>query len=242
VSKPVEEDAPTQIGPAPGMPTRGASSDFDTTLETQTEPVGHRDSRRPAKMGVFTLGPTEPKAPPPPRPVYDEGETSELSAVSRVSRGWTGLQPPARRGLWIVLAIVVLGLAVLLMPDAVKSRIGALFSSESAPGSTVPSRTAEPGSDAYEPPPPAEGSQTEEAPRKATAAPAAQGDAPRAPRARPPRSAPPSTIQGNPEGQAPKSPSEDPSAPAEPSQGPAEVDPSIQPLELAPPSTEGEEQ
>jgi len=242
VSKPVEEDAPTQIGPAPGMPTRGASSDFDTTLETQTEPVGHRDSRRPAKMGVFTLGPTEPKAPPPPRPVDDEGETSELSAVSRVSRGWTGLQPPARRGLWIVLAIVVLGLAVLLMPDAVKSRIGALFSSESAPGSMVPSRTAEPGSDAYEPPPPAEGSQTEEAPRKATAAPAAQGDAPRAPRARPPRSAPPSTIQGNPEGQAPKSPSEDPSAPAEPSQGPAEVDPSIQPLELAPPSTEGEEQ
>jgi len=245
VPKPVAEDGPTQIGPAPGMSARAAPPDFDSTVETQSEP---REPRRSPKMGVFTLGPSQPKAATAARPAEEEGETSEISSVSRVSRVWGGLKPPARRGLWIVLAIVILGVAVLFMPEALKSRLGSLFSSLSlpvsqpAPASTPPSGAAEPESEAYEPPPPAEGSEPEETPQKAAPAPSSPNEAPRTPRARPAKTGQTPAIQGNPEGQAPKAPSEEPPEPAEPSQGPAEVDPSIQPLELSPPTTDGEEQ
>jgi serine/threonine protein kinase, bacterial len=237
IARPVAEDAPTQIGPIPGMPARGAAPGFDSTLATQPEP---RETRRPAKMGVFTLGPAQRKAAAPARPVEDELETSEISSVSRVSRAWTGLQPPARRGLWIVLGIVILGLAVLFMPESLKSKLGALFQLDS--DSAMPAGSVEPSSDAYEPPPPGEGSEPAAAPRKASSAPSSPGEASRAPRARPPKSGQPSALQGNPGGQALKPADEAPAEPAEPSQGPAEVDPSIQPLELSPPSLDGEEQ
>jgi serine/threonine-protein kinase len=245
-----QEDAPTQIGPVPGMPASADSTELETTtLETQAPA---REPRRPAKMGVFTLGPSEPKTTPTTQPVEDDREPSEVSHVSRVSRGWSGLQPPARRGLWIVLGIVILGLVVLFMPESVKSKIGSLFSSgpssetSPTPASTGPSGTPEPGSEAYEPPPPAEGSLQEEAAQKASPEPSDPGEAPRAPRPRPPKVGQAPAGQENPEGQAAKAtdgvPAEVPAEPSEPSQGPAEVDPSIQPLELSPPSTDGEEQ
>jgi serine/threonine protein kinase len=247
VARPVAEDAPTQIGPAPGLPMGADTPDSDTTLETQPAP---RESRRPAKMGVFTLGPAEPKAAasaPEPKPAEDDSENSELSSVSRVSRAWTSLQPPARRGLWIVLGIVILGLAVLFMPESLKSKIGSLVSSPSS-APLGPAGSAEPSSEAYEPPPPSEDAPAEASGQKASPASANPGEAPKPPRPRPPKAAAqPSDAPApaSPDGQAPNPPQEaapEPSEPSEPSQGPAEVDPSIRPLEDSVPSTDGEEQ
>ncbi|WP_240486634.1 serine/threonine-protein kinase [Hyalangium minutum] len=256
VAKPFAEDAPTQIGPVPGLAAAGADDAPDKT--TIDAPSSAREPRRPAKMGVFTLGPTESQAAasaPETKPTEDDSETSELSSVSRVSRAWTGLRPPARRGLWIVLGIVILGLAVLFMPESLKSKIGSLFSSSSS-APTKPTGSAEPSSEAYEPPPPSEDAPPEEPTQKAAPSPNPAGEAPRPPRPRPPKAVPQpseapakSESPANPEEQAPKPAEEavqevapEPTEPTEPSQGPAEVDPSIRPLEDSPPSTDGEEQ
>jgi serine/threonine-protein kinase len=290
---PLEEDAPTQIGPVPGMSERSAAGEPET-----------RESRRSPKMGMFTLGATESQAHAGARPREDEGETSEVSQVSRVSRAWGAVRPPARRGLWFVLAIVVLGFAVLLMPESLRSRLGALFSSaghwvserlsspapQPAPDTPAPvqgSGTVEPSPDAYEPPPPAEGTAAEEpaerasppptppvvAPRtrtqepsntkpseaavepeetvadpgetavEETLAPSQRGPAAtRTPRGRYPRTGKVPASQAKPVVPAPTEPVEEAPALEEPSKGPAEIDPSIQPLELAPPATDSEQQ
>jgi serine/threonine protein kinase len=295
-----DDTAPTQIGPPPaGKPPRPASP----------EPEAQEGARRPAKMGVFTLGPAEPPKPPEPRPeVPDEpSAVSEVSEVSRVSRVLKGLNPPARRGLWFIFFVVLAGLAVLFMPQTLRTRIGALFSSASeqltpppapqpSPDQAAPAVVpgSEPPPDAYEPPPPAEGSAApEEPPSKAVVAPPtptlappqpkkptpstsstdpagvkpptgtlkkpqgpgapkapteavteesdsleAPSELPKTPKA--PRRSP--VIQGKPEGKGEETPAEEETEPEEPSVGPAEVDPSIRPLEdTLPNSTEGEQ-
>jgi serine/threonine protein kinase len=265
-----DADSPTQIGPVPGMPAPSRPS----TPEPEA-----RESRRPAKMGVFTLGPSEPQAPAAPKPQEEDSEISEVSQVSRVSRSLVGLNGRSRRGLWMVAAIVLVGLAVLFMPEALKSRIGALFSEhlsqpppEAVPGPPAPSpdpSSPQPAQDAYEPPPPAEGSDSHEAaapaetprpkkpgpaaaprkPAEAVAEPSEEAQAEPSETAADPSGqtgtpqAPPVThekapaIQGKPDGRSVKEPAEEAPEPSEPSVGPAEVDPSIQPLELTPPST-----
>ncbi|WP_224248678.1 serine/threonine-protein kinase [Hyalangium gracile] len=195
-----EEDAPTQIGPVPGM-----QAERPSTPEPEV-----RESRRNPRMGVFTLGPAEPPVPAAPKPREEEPEISELSEVSRVSRvsrALQGLNRPSRRGLWLVAAIVLVGLAVLFMPEALRSRIGSLFSSagqwaaerssepKAVPGppETAPTPTPTPPSpDAYEPPPPAEESApAEPAEKAANAAPETVTPEKSEPSAAPSRTAPP---------------------------------------------------
>ncbi|MBN1210418.1 MAG: serine/threonine protein kinase [Myxococcaceae bacterium] len=163
----VDDDAPTQVGIVRGAPERSP----------EPEP---RESRRPPKMGIYTLGPVAPKAPAEPRSIPEDSETvetslvSEVSRVSRVSMALTALHRPARRTLWLIGAMVLAGLAVLFMPASLRSRLGAWFTSAGqsasqqlapppepqaapppAPAPTAPSPAAPPA-DAYEPPPPAE--------------------------------------------------------------------------------------
>ncbi|WP_224362020.1 serine/threonine-protein kinase [Hyalangium versicolor] len=299
-----EEDAPTQIGPIPGMP-----SEAETTLPPASDP---REGRRNPRMGVFTLGPTESPSGSASRSRHDDGEfseTSEVSRVSRVSRALMALQKPSRRGLWIVGAIVLVGLAVLFMPEALRDRMGSVFSSagqwaserfshsdpQAVPGppespAVLTPTPAPPSQEAYEPPPPAQGSGAEDAvgdpantpaapaetvrpkkqgpsaasiqnapPRKPVRAvakpavddtaaepseadaepteadPAAEEETVPEPQTKPARTP---VIQGKPAGRAAKAPAEEAPEPPEPHVGPAEVDPSIQPLEESPPTDE----
>jgi serine/threonine-protein kinase len=259
-----EEDSPTQVGPVPGM----SPSARPATAEPEA-----RESRRPPKMGVFTLGPSEPKASAAPSSREEDSGISEVSEVSRVSRTLVGLNGRPRRGLWIVAAMVLVGLVVLFLPDSVKSQIAALLSQPQPQGTPAPATappepsTAKPSQDAYEPPPPAEAGEkpststeaatpkkpgpsatsihTAKKPAEAVAKPSEEtsdtaedsseeaGTA-HAPPARPAKAP---ASQGKPEGRAPKEPVEEAPEPAEPSVGPAEVDPSIKPMELTPPST-----
>ncbi len=269
------EDEATQVSPP------------EIVKQARSAPEPEAANRRPARMGVFTLGPVEP--PPGAKPEErEDSEVSEVSRVSRVSRALKAMDRPSRRGLWILLGIVVLaGMGVLFMPEALRSRLGSLFSSagswvsdkaSDAPPRAVPSSQGiptgdpeTPPSDAYEPPPPGEGSADEPeepapAPVKATPAPtppAAPTPKPRkpesaaspeavakpAPAPKKPASAP--AIQAKPAVPEPEAVeetgeetdgtiegSEGTEEPAEPSVGPAEVDPSIQPLELSPPEEE----
>ncbi|MFL5344804.1 MAG: protein kinase domain-containing protein [Hyalangium sp.] len=277
----VDQDSPTQIGPAPGMPAPGRSA----TAEPEA-----RESRRPPKMGVFTLGPSEPRASPPPNSRDEDSEiseVSEVSRVSRVSRALQGLDGRSRRGLWIVAAILAVGVIVLLLPESVKGRVEALFSSkpwtsepQAGPGpaaATPEPSTAKPSQEAYEPPPPAEGGEpqaaeekpshateaerpkkpgpsaasihvpkmsaepvakpTEEAAEEPSQAPEDSPEQEATAPAQPPKPEKAPAIQAKPEGRTPKQPAEEAAEPEEPSVGPAEVDPSIKPLELSPPTT-----
>jgi serine/threonine-protein kinase len=260
--EPPAEDEATQVSPP------------EIIKQARSAPEPEAGNRRPAKMGVFTLGPVEP----PSRPVTEEREEpepSEVSRVSRVSRALMGLDQPSRRGLWILLAIVILaGIGILFMPEALRSRLAAFFSSvgswvsdKAAPGNTpkaVPSSqgfpTGEPqvpSADDYEPPPPGEGSSEPEeadppAPqtpksRKSEAPKATEAAAKSATASKKPASAPGISAKPAVPTPAPVEGAEEPEEagitegteePAEPSVGPAEVDPSIQPLELSPPDEE----
>jgi hypothetical protein len=230
---------------------------------------GDHETRRPAKRGSFTLGSEASQEATGPQRLEDDGETSEISEVSRVTQAGGALKQRARRGLWFILAIVVLGLAVLFMPESLRSRLGEQLEAASkwvseritapaptpepaaAPPSSDPANAptpspASPPQDAYEPPPPAEDAVTEAAEqppaptpppagsrlKKRTASPGVRA----APAAKPP------PIQNRAREQAPSESIEKAPEPLEPSKepsvGPAEVDPSVKPLELAPPSTE----
>jgi serine/threonine protein kinase, bacterial len=238
-SSPVSDDAPTQIGPPPVKPPRSS------------EPEA-REGRRPVKVGVFTLGPAESSSPSPSEAKSEvEDETSEVSESSRVSRALKALNPPTRRGLWVVLVMMLAGLGVLFMPEALRSRLEALFASTSeqlaspsepttAPEQAAP--TAEPGSaqppsEAYEPPPPAEGRAPKASPPRAEPTPPAPAPAPL--RLKKPQE--PTASQGRPAGRVKETPVEAPLEPDEPSIGPAEVDPSIRPLEETLPAFTEEE-
>ncbi|HEX8702297.1 MAG TPA: serine/threonine-protein kinase [Myxococcaceae bacterium] len=230
-------------------------------------------NRRPPRMGMFTLGPVEAPAASQPEE-REDSEVSEVSRVSRVSRALAAMERPSRRGLWILLGIVILaGIGVLFMPESLRSRLGSLFSSAGslvapnempkAEPSTmgIPTEDSEtPPPDAYEPPPPGEGS-----PEPVNAAPAPTKATPTTPaaatpRPRKPESATPTEAAAKP-ATTPKKPASTPAIqakptvpepeaaeetegneaieePAERSVGPAEVDPSIQPLELSPPEGE----
>ena len=244
---PGDEEA-TQVSP-PESPKQGRAA----------APDPEAGSRRPAKMGVFTLGPAAP--PPGARPQEREdsevSEVSEVSRVSRVSRALTALDQPSRRGLWILLGIVILaGLGVLFMPEALRSRLGSLFSSAgSTPGAMPPAvgiPTDEPqipAADEYEPPPPGEGGAEPQQAAPAPTTPTAPVPRPRKPEAATPTEAaakpalaPRRPATGSPAkpavpGQKPVKAAEEGAEEGteEPSVGPAEVDPSIQPLELSPP-------
>jgi serine/threonine-protein kinase len=252
---PVSEDEDTDVGsPLPPKQARPAP-----------EPDA-REGRRPARMGVYTLGLPEPTAPSK----FEPPEESEVSEVSRASRALKALEGSSRRGLWILLGIVVLaGIGVLFMPEALRSRVGALFVSAgrwmseklspdpapqvvpTSPGIPTSVQPAMPPADEYEPPPPGEGrAEPEEAapapaptppaepplPRRAEPAPPSEAAAKPAVTPRKPAQAP--AAQARPEAPEPL-PAEEAQAveePAEPSVGPAEVDPSIQPLEISPPT------
>jgi serine/threonine-protein kinase len=272
----VDSDAPTQIGIMRGEIERPPEP------EPSRESRDSREGRRPPKMGIYTLGPSEPKPPAAPQPLHEDSgtmvtaEMSQISQVSNVSRALTALRPPARRALWLIGAIVLAGLVVLFMPASLKSRLGALFTSSGQGGpqgsatpadpqgatSPAPAPTpAEPSSDAYEPPPPGEDVQEEgleegsaapspapdatkpqrkvakpgvipKKPPKATSVvPSGTADAPSAPRAG--TAAPPGKPEATPAERA-SEPAGEASEDEEPSVGPAEVDPSIQPMELSP--------
>jgi serine/threonine-protein kinase len=171
---PPGEDEATQVSP-PGQPVK------------QARAAPAPEARKPTKMGVFTLGLAEAAEAPKPEDTEDS-EVSEVSRVSRVSRALKSLERPSRRGLWVILAIVLAGIGVLFMPEALRSRLGALFSSAgswvseklssdsqpqavpTSPGIPTEVGPVVPPSDAYEPPPPGEGStepEEEEAPVKA---------------------------------------------------------------------------
>lgn len=234
----------------------------------RSAPEPEAAGRRPARMGVFTLGPVEPPPGSKPEEREDSG-LSEVSRVSRVSRALMALDQPSRRGLWILLGVVILaGVGVLFMPEALRSRLGSWFTSA---GSWVSEKTSSgetpqavpstmglpkggpeaPPSDAYEPPPPGEGSpepepEPEEAPAPTPAAPtprprkpeaAKPTDAAAKPAPTPKKPAQAPAIQAKPAFPEPE-PVEETGEPEEPSVGPAEVDPSIQPLEVAPPEPE----
>jgi serine/threonine-protein kinase len=118
-----EEDAPTQIGPLP----------VETERSAPHGPAA-RDSRRSPKIGTYTLGSDEPPKEEVSAPIRldDDNETvttAEVSRVSRVSQAWGTLGPSARRALWVALAMVVMGLAVLFMPESLRSKLGGLLAS-----------------------------------------------------------------------------------------------------------------
>jgi serine/threonine-protein kinase len=138
-----EEDAPTQIGPLP----------VETERTALPEPAA-RDSRRSPKIGTYTLGSDEPPKEAVSAPIrLDEDSetvtTAEVSRVSRVSQAWGTLGSSARRALWVALAMVVMGLAVLFMPESLRSRLGGLFASV---GLRAPERTS--GTEPQPEPPP----------------------------------------------------------------------------------------
>ena len=218
---------------------------------TQVSPPESPKQGRPAKMGVFTLGPAAP--PPEARPEErEDSEVSEVSRVSRVSRALMALDRPSRRGLWILLGIMILaGLGVLFMPESLRSRLGSVFSSTGGTSGAMPPAVGiptdepqAPAADEYEPPPPGEGSREPQQAAPAPTTPTAPVPRPRRPEAATPTEAaakpapaPRKPAAGSPA--KPAVPSQEPvegtEEPSEPSVGPAEVDPSIQPLELAPP-------
>jgi serine/threonine-protein kinase len=271
-AEPPGEEETTQVSP-PEIPAQPRSA-----------PEPEAANRRPAKMGVFTLGPVEP--PPDSKPEErEDSELSEVSHVSSVSRALKALDRPSRRGLWILLAIVILaGIGVLFMPEALRSRLAALFSSvgswvtpsekpQAVPSSMgIPTDEPQtPPSDEYEPPPPGEGSPE---PVKAAGAPSKAASTPTTPASPAPRPRKPEPVTATEAATKPAPAPEKPApAPAiqakpadpepvekmdettesveeteetteggeelaEPSVGPAEVDPSIQPLELSPPEEE----
>jgi serine/threonine protein kinase len=293
------DNDPTRVGPAPGMPPRASPPESEA-----------RESRRSPRGGGFTLGHVEPQEPLEAESGAEDSETSEVSREARLSRAPIEPHRPARRGMGLVIAVMLAGLAMLFVPESLRSRLGALFSSagqwvserssarsepQAAPAPPAPSAPAKPPPESYEPPAPRADGVSGEAPAEAKADPPASAETappreskpsespsnarepakpggtatakpgktltkkplapvaepseePASPQEKPAKSGRPPAHQGKFERQAPAEPIEEPVEPLEepvehiePSTGPAEIDPSIEPLELSPPSMVEEE-
>ncbi|MDY7230877.1 serine/threonine protein kinase [Hyalangium rubrum] len=201
----------------PEAPSRRPPTPDEEAEATQVSPPAavkaarpEPEGRRPARMGVFTLGPSEPPTPSKSEE-REDSEVSEVSRVSRVSQALQSMDRPTRRGMWLILVVVLAGIVILFLPEALKSRLGALFSSAgswmsdrlsatsesqaepSAPSPMPATGVAAPSQDAYEPPPPGEGSAAPEEPAPEQAPVNAATPAPSEEKPPKPRKAEPST-------------------------------------------------